>query len=121
MNPCVWPLGNGQTFNFEVYDPKAVTWNKVSGLYIFTYIAAVKDGINYWEPLYIGQTNDFSSRIPSHERFNEAIRRGATHIHAVVVAQSADRDTLERLLIQHCKPVMNEQLKGFGLGRLAAQ
>jgi len=107
MNTCVWPLGNGQTLNFAVYGSN-VTWNKVAGLYIFAYY----DG-QYWQALYVGQTDDFSSRIPSHEKWDTAVRRGATHIHAAVVPQEATRDTLEKRLIAHLQPPMNEQYKGL--------
>ena len=106
MSKCAWPLGNGQTISFNVYDSNE-NWSKVGGLYIFAYLA--KDGI--WRPLYIGQTDDFSARLPSHERLNEAIQRGATHIHAAVVPLAANRDTLERRLIASLQPPMNEQLQ----------
>ena len=108
MNKCTWPLENGETIEFDIYDPKTTTWNAVSGLYIFAYYSDP-----YWRALYIGQTDDFSSRIPSHDRFDEAVRRGATHIHAAVVPQAANRDTLEKRLIAHIQPLMNEQHKGL--------
>ena len=115
MNTVPWPLGNGQTLNFKHYDLNSTTWNKVAGLYIFTY-----DDGQYWRPLYVGQTNDFSTRIPSHERFEEAVRNGATHIHAVVVEQQANRDRWEKLLISAHLPPLNEQHKGLlGLSRMA--
>jgi len=103
---CNWPLGNGQTLEFTIYGTNPSGWNKVGGLYIFTYF----DG-QYWRALYVGQAQDFSSRLPNHERLAEAIRRGATHIHAVVIPQAANRDTLEALLISHLQPPMNEQLR----------
>ena len=90
MNKCTWPLGNGQTVEFNIYDPQITTWKAVAGLYIFAY-----DDGQYWQALYIGQTDDFSARLPHHERLDEAAQRGATHIHAVVVPPAANRDTLE--------------------------
>jgi excinuclease UvrABC nuclease subunit len=113
MNTVSWPLGNNQTLEFTSYDTKTTTWNAVAGLYIFAYF----DG-QYWRALYVGQTNDFSSRIPSHERVAEAFRLGATHIHATVVPQAAKRDTLEKSLISHLQPRLNEQHKD--LNRRAA-
>ena len=37
-----------------------------------------------------------ASRLPQDLPAIEAVRRGATHIHAVVVPQAANRDTLEK-------------------------
>ena len=104
---CNWPLPNGQTMTFHVYNSDA-NWLEAGGLYIFSYLA--KDG---WFPLYVGQTENFSTRLPNHERLNEAVQRGATHIHAVHVPQAGKRDELERLLIQHLQPTLNEQHKGL--------
>jgi hypothetical protein len=103
MSTCRWPLGNGQTLTFHVYDSND-KWLKAAGLYIFAYLA--KDGL--WRALYVGQTDDFSSRLPSHERLDEAIQHGATHIHAVQVPLAANRDEWERLLISHLQPQLNE-------------
>lgn len=105
MNKCSWPLGNGQTLEFTICDSNT-GWNKVAGLYIFAYL----DG-QYWRALYVGKADDFSSRLPSHERLDEAVRKGATHIHAVVVPQAANRDNWERMLIQHLQPPMNQQFR----------
>ncbi|MCK9390117.1 MAG: hypothetical protein M0Q01_00950 [Syntrophales bacterium] len=106
MNTCAWPLGNGQTLEFTIYNPNTTTWNAVPGLYIFTYVTQ-----GYWKPLYIGQANDFSIRIPSHERYAEAVRNGATHIHATVVQQANNRDRWEKMLIEAHQPSMNEELR----------
>ena len=117
-NTCPWSVGNGQTLEFEVHKFSTITsWNKVAGLYIFSYVYTAKDGKQYWRSLYIGQTNDFNSRMPTHERFDEAVRKGATHVHVVVVPQAANRDTWEKHLILTYQPSMNEQHKG--LSRLA--
>lgn len=96
-------LDNGETIGFHVCNMNG-NWVNAAGLYVFSYLA--KDG---WFPLYVGQTDNFSNRLPNHERKSEAIRRGATHILAVRVPLAAKRDTLERLLIQHLQPPMNVQ------------
>jgi hypothetical protein len=103
---CAWPIGNGQTLSFNVYDSNE-NWVKVGGLYIFAYLPKGES----WYPLYVGKTDDFSCRFPSHERLDEAIQHGATHIHAVVVPLAANRGTLERRLIETLRPPMNEQLR----------
>lgn len=101
MSTCNWPLGNGETLEFKIYSFNT-NWNQVAGLYIFTYF----DG-QYWRALYVGQTDDFSCRMPCHDRLDEAVRRGATHIHAATIPQAAKRDNLEKMLIQHLQPPMN--------------
>jgi predicted GIY-YIG superfamily endonuclease len=109
---CPWSLGNGQTLGFTICNCTTTGWSKVAGLYIFAYIYTA-NGKQYWKALYIGQTNDFSYRMPTHERFDEAVRKGATHIHAVAVPQAANRDTWEKLLISTYQPSMNEQHKSL--------
>ena len=111
MATCSWPLGNGDYLNFTIYD-RNEGWNKVAGLYIFCYL----DISGLWSPVYVGQTNDFSYRLPSHNRLSEAVRRGATHIHALVVPQASDRDKWEKMLIQNLHPPMSESfLKTYDL------
>jgi predicted GIY-YIG superfamily endonuclease len=106
MSKCNWPIDSTQSLGFEIYDFNT-TWNSVAGLYIFTYQAT--DG--HWYALYVGQTDDFSIRLPNHESKSEAIRRGATHVHALVVSQQKDRDYYEEKLVQYLQPPMNKQLK----------
>ncbi|HUI92691.1 MAG TPA: hypothetical protein VLX68_10625 [Chitinivibrionales bacterium] len=106
MSECSWPYNKQQSISFSIYGLNT-EWNNVAGLYIFAY----KTSANIWYALYIGQTNDFSVRLPNHERLNEAIRRGATHIHARVVSLQKDRDYYEEEMIQYLQPPMNDQLK----------
>lgn len=106
MDTCNWPIGNGQYLTFHIYSENK-NWKQISGLYIFAYLAAN----GKWTALYVGQTDDFSSRLPSHERLNEAVRLGATHIHACVVSAQSERDRLEAALIRNLQPRMNGQLK----------
>jgi hypothetical protein len=102
---CRWPLGNGQFLDFDVY-ARNENWSSVGGLYVFSY----QGGNGSWRALYVGQTNNFSVRFPNHERLNEAVRAGATHIHAKVMNSQSDRDLFERALIQYLQPSMNTQL-----------
>jgi excinuclease UvrABC nuclease subunit len=95
------------SYEFQVFSPDNTTWNEVGGIYIFTGVNAQ----NRWVALYIGQAKAFSERLPNHERWSEARRLGATHIHAMVVAKQADRDSIEAHLIQVCQPRLNTQLK----------
>jgi hypothetical protein len=106
IGTCRWPIGNDQNILFNIHDSND-HWDEVGGLYIFAYRA--KDDL--WHALYAGQTDDFSSRLPFHERLDEAIQLGATHIHVTDVPKAAHRDILERRLIAHLQPPMNEQLR----------
>jgi predicted GIY-YIG superfamily endonuclease len=100
---CDWPIANGTNVTFDIYD-KNEGWNHIAGLYIFSYKSPTG-----WIALYVGQTDDFATRIPDHERINEAGRLGATHIHATVVATQVERNRLEVALIEHLQPAMNTQ------------
>jgi excinuclease UvrABC nuclease subunit len=108
MSTCNWPLGNGQELECHIYDTNT-NWNNVAGVYIFAY----RINPTHWHALYVGKAVDFKTRPmpPSHERWNEAIRLGATHIHAAVVPQAAMREKLEEMLIQTLQPEMNVQLR----------
>jgi len=103
MSTCKWPLGNGQQLEFTIYNSN-INWRKTSGLYIFSYLSG-----NKWHPVYIGQTDDFSTRLPHHDRLDEAVRKGATHIHAAVVPLQSNRNSWESMLIKNLKPILNTQ------------
>lgn len=78
---------------------------EVAGLYIF----AGRNSANLWVALYVGQTDSFALRIPTHERWTEAARLGATHVHAMAESQAAMRDTIEAELIGAYQPRLNVQ------------
>ena len=105
MSTVTWPTSDGATHEFSLCE-QAGQWNAVAGIYIFAYLTP--DG---WHALYVGQTDNFNSRIPTHERWAEAVALRATHVHALVVSQAAMRDSLERKLIQDYQPPMNQQLR----------
>ncbi len=94
------------THEFSVY-LHATGWNAVAGLYIF----AGKNSKGKWFPLYVGQTESLAERIPTHERWQEAVQLGATHVHAKAVMLKAARDLIEDQLIQAYQPTLNVQLK----------
>ena len=100
-----WPLGNGQTLAFDVYD-RNEGWRNLAGLYIF---CCVVNGI--WQALYVGQTVSFRDRLPSHERLDEAVKHGATHVHALVLPGKQDRDLGEQMLIKYLQPPLNDQYR----------
>ena len=93
-------------YDFTVYPP-STTWNDVGGIYIFS-------GTNHqgkWVAYYIGQAESFQTRLPSHERWNDAVRLGATHIHAMPVSTESERQRIEAELIHNFQPQLNTQLR----------
>ena len=91
---------------FTVYDPET-TWNEVAGLYVFAFLGSDQQGSLRWRAVYMGQTTNFSTRLPNHEKWPEAERMGATHIHALVVPQEATRLRVEAALIETYSPPLN--------------
>ena len=101
MNTVTWA-----GYDFTVYASVGIAWNNVAGIYIFTGVVG-----NQWEPYYIGQCDSFQNRLRSHERWGEAARLGATHVHARVVPLAANRDSLEAALIRACQPPLNDHFR----------
>jgi excinuclease UvrABC nuclease subunit len=98
---CHWPIGGGETLEFEIVAPYTA-WNDVPGLYIF----AREDDSN-WHALYVGQAESFATSLANHGRWIDAVRRGATHIHARVVPRQYDRNLWEGALIRTLQPILN--------------
>ena len=88
---------------FGVYAP-TTRFAAKPGVYVFAY----EEREGEWVPLYVGQTGSFRTRLASHEEWSEAAQRGATHIHAKVVRDSAARSDLERRLIHAYDPPLND-------------
>ena len=101
--PCKWPLGNGEFLGFDI-NVKNASFDAVAGLYIFCY----KTEDKYWRAVYVGQTDDFSSRIPNHEKWDSARKLGATHVHTFWVPSPVRREEWEQMLIQYLQPPLNE-------------
>lgn len=90
------------SYEFGIYS-QADNWGDVAGIYIF----AGKNQQGHWVALYIGQANSFAQRIPNHERWDEAARLGATHVHACGVKSATDRGIIEEQLIGMYQPRLN--------------
>ena len=96
MATCRW---GSHTFN--VYDTSTEGWRDVAGLYIFARL--MREG--RWRAIYIGETGSFKHRMADHERLDEALRRGTTHIHAMVFpGEETARQNLEQGLIREFRP-----------------
>ena len=103
MAACDWPLDDGHILTFGIYDLNT-NWNNTPGLYIFTY----QDG-QTWHALYIDEADSFAERLANHERYDEALRSGMTHIHAMVVHSESARDEWKRRLVNNLKPKLNSK------------
>ena len=84
------------------------TWRSVPGIYIFAGLVKDRRGNSAWRPYYVGQTSNLADRIPNHERWIEAKRKGATHVHARVETNNYLRFMIEKELIQQYKPLLND-------------
>ena len=94
-------------YKFTVFGPDDVRWHEVGGLYVFAELERDERGWLQWHPWYIGRAGDFSDRLPSHERWSEAVLLGATHIHAMVETNALRRKVIEEELIEYYRPAMN--------------
>ena len=97
--PRVWWLNH----ELHVYQADLVTWNAVPGLYVFARL----DLVHGWVPLYVGESGALSSRLPNHDKWPEAARLGATHIHTRVEASREERLRIESQLIAAYQPWLN--------------
>ena len=67
--------------------------------------------------LYTGQAVSLKDRLPRHEQWCPAVRKGAQVVRAKVVEHQRDRDYFERCLIQEFQPELNVHHKdSVGLG-----
>jgi excinuclease UvrABC nuclease subunit len=112
----IWHAPDLRTLSFGVYQHDG-QWNDLSGLYMFC-----RQELNgSYTPLYIGQAVSLKDRLPLHEQWNPAVRKGAQVVLAKVVAHQSDRDYFERCLIQQFQPELNVHHKdSIGLGMLSS-
>jgi hypothetical protein len=103
---------SGATYRYwNLIDITAAGIQAVSGNYVFAKLLAD----NTYLPLYFGQADNLQARIPSHERWPEAVRLGATHVlaHSTLTGEPA-RLAEERDLIQYWNPPLNVQHRQIG-------
>lgn len=103
---CKWEVGGGDSLIFDILGVNT-KWNSVPGVYIFGY----RGSDAKWNPVYIGMTTDFSDRLPTHEIRDQAFQLGATHIHAKVMGDQANRAWYEKKLIELYQPPLNKQYR----------
>ena len=95
-------------YEFNIHKPP-VHWRAVGGLYVFAYACSDWRGSEFWHALYGGQTYSLADRLPSHERWPEAVQLGATHIHARAESDEGTRLWIEEQLIEIFQPPLNIQ------------
>ena len=93
-------------YEFTVYGDDT-NWNEVAGLYVFVQHQVDTQGNPQWYAWYVGQTQSFSDRLPTHERWPEAVRKGANQIHARTEEDGLKREALEKELIEAYEPPLN--------------
>jgi predicted GIY-YIG superfamily endonuclease len=104
----MWEGTSGKKYGYWIRS-LYTNWKELPGNYI--YAKETSPGSRKFLPVYIGQTVNLSQRLADHEKEAEAIRRGATHIHAHTSSASEDdRLAEERDLIVKWSPPCNERL-----------
>lgn len=92
---------------FEVHPPPSeVDWSEEPGLYLFVQ-PGTRGGLD--AVLYVGETESFRTRLPDHERWQEASSLGAFQVHTRVVQDDLERYLLEAQLIETLQPPLNVQ------------
>lgn len=103
IGPMTVSAGNNE-YHFVVYDLKGPIYN-APGVYIFSKGTPNDPDHKY---LYIGETQGFKERLnPHHEKWDEALRLGMDYISVHVPFPFSLRFDIERNLIEHHKPPLN--------------
>lgn len=104
-NTYDWPGQSGKQYHYTVY-PLDASFRPLPGNYV--YARELSDGD--WSPVYMSQTRDLHQRLEGHVTLEDAIKNGATHIHAHYdnVGQSA-RCSEEHDLVQRWHPLCNDE------------
>ena len=98
-----WPGQSGKEYPYEIF-PIDASFRPMPANYI--YAKQSEDG--NWVPLYIAQTRDIHQRLEGHEKLQDALEQGATHIHVhLSTTGQAARCTEEQDLIHLWHPVCN--------------
>jgi hypothetical protein len=107
MSYIDWTSQSGKTYRYWfLANPTAEGIKAGPGNYAF--VKKLANG--NFVPLYFGESEDLQTRIPGHERWQEAARLGATHImgHTTQGGEKSRCDE-ERDLIQYWNPPLNVQ------------
>ncbi len=103
-----WPGQSGKEYQYEVH-PIDTAFQALPGNYIY----AKQDEEGQWIPLYIAQSRDMRQHLEGHEKLQDALENGATHVHTDFSAASqAARCSEERDLILRWQPPCNATVEG---------
>ncbi len=109
IGPMNVTAGN-KTYQFVVYDLDGPEYNE-PGVYIFSKGIPNAQGGNNHQLLYIGETDGIKRRAgPGHHKWDEALSHGMNYISVYVPYPGESRSNIEKLLVQHFKPPLNDQL-----------
>lgn len=100
---CMW-----LDYEFKVYDIN-VDWRtvpEVGGIYIFAFL---RDSPLVWVPLYLGETESFADRIPTHEKLEQLRQLRVSHVHVLEVGNEAGRKAIEKDLLQSYSTRLNQE------------
>ena len=92
-----WPGASGKVYAYWFVRQLAAESLKAEG---GNYIFGRRLPNGNFLPIYVGETDNFRARLPSHERWKEAKKAGATHVMAhITPAGEAARKAEEKDLI----------------------
>ena len=99
----------GTNYSFDVYSIHA-TPRATNAVYLFCKFHA-----GQYTPVYIGKAENLHSRLVGHDRMDESIRLGATHllVHTPGYGARVHYLEAERRLIAYYNPVLNVQHRNF--------
>lgn len=104
---------SGQRYQYIVCSMDG-SWNAIAGNYVFAYLTSLG-----WVSVYFGETGNFATRFPGHEKWRLAMLCGATHVLAhVTLGGEAVRQAEEKDLIRAYNPVCNIEYRSTGFGLL---
>ena len=111
-----WMGKSGALYPFWlVHDCRAHALKSEAGVYMFVRPVVVGG----WLPVYVGIADDMSNRLPTHERWSEAAKLGATRVMAHTEPYKATREGEERDLIRFWDPELNTHHRSLQTGMLA--
>lgn len=100
----IWTGKSGTKYTFNLY-PIGTNFKAIAGVYIFTKQRVDKK----WRAIYIGETEDLSTRFDDHHKMDCIEDEGATHICilSVGMGKKKDRQAVEADLIASENPPCN--------------
>ena len=102
-NTHVWLGRSGAQYEFQVF-PWPTVFPPFPGIYIFCRL----ENFIQWAPIYVGQTEDLSTRFDDHHKMNCIQRYGVSHIHILgEMNGEPQRREIERDLILNLMPPCN--------------